>query len=153
MLTIQIGADHGGFNLKEAIKAQLTNEGYTVVDQGAASLTPDDDFPDFGAKVAHAVSLDPENARGILICRSGFGMDIVANKFPGIRAGLPLSPDHISQGRHDDDLNVLILAADFVDQEKALQLVKTFLATPYASEEERRQRRLNKIKAIEEGKE
>ena len=152
MITIHIGADHGGFNLKEKIKAQLTSEGYTVTDQGAAALTPDDDYPDFGANVAKAVALDPENTRGILICRSGFGMDIVANKFPGIRAGLPMSPDHLFQGRHDDDLNVLVLAADYTDEEKALQLVKTFLATPYANEEERRQRRLNKIKAIEEGK-
>ncbi|MGC9968550.1 MAG: RpiB/LacA/LacB family sugar-phosphate isomerase [Minisyncoccia bacterium] len=147
-MTIYLGADHRGFNLKERLKQELKNEGYDVVDCGAAELVPDDDYPDYASAVAAKVAAAPEVGRGIVICGSGFGTDIVANKFDGVRAGLAMSADHAYQGRHDDDLNVLALAAGFVDEAAALNIVKVFLTTPFAKEE-RYARRLQKIGKIE----
>lgn len=147
-MIIYLGADHGGFNLKQKVKEVLTNDGYTIVDMGAETLMPDDDYPDYAAKVAGAVGKDPEGARGILICRSGFGMDIAANKSIGARAALPMNPDHAYQARHDDDVNVLVLAADYMEEEMALKIMKTFLATPFARED-RYQRRIQKISNME----
>ncbi len=147
-MTIYIGADHGGFNLKEYLKAALANEAYTVVDCGAAMVVPDDDYPDYALIVAKKVSADPMQNRGILICRSGFGMDITANKVDGVRSALAMSPDHAYQARHDSDANVLALAADFLDEPTALKIVKVFLGTPFAKEE-KYARRLEKVRAIE----
>jgi ribose 5-phosphate isomerase B len=148
-MVIYLGADHGGVGLKEKLKEALKGEGYEVIDFGAFERTEGDDYPDFGVLVAEKVSLAPDASRGILICRSGFGMDIVANKFSGVRAMLPVSPDHAYQGRHDDDANVLCFAADFIDDAMALKIVKVFLSTPFAKEE-RYARRLQKITDIEE---
>ncbi len=148
-MIICLGADHGGFALKERMKASLAGEGYEVMDMGAAALVPDDDYPEFAAAVAREVGKDPAGRRGIVICRSGFGVDVVANKFRGVRAGLPFSPDHLYQGRHDDDLNVLAIAADFTDEATVQQLVKVFLTTPFAKEE-RYLRRLGEIGKIED---
>ncbi len=147
-MTIYLGADHGGFALKERLKAALKTEAYDVVDLGAAAPTIDDDYPDYAAPVARKVAEAPDAARGIVICRSGFGVDIVANKFPGVRAGLAMSPDHAYQGRHDDDVNVLALAADFIDEVAAVKTAKVFLTTPFAKEE-KYSRRLSKISQIE----
>ena len=147
-MTIYIGADHGGFDLKERLKAALHNDAYEVVDVGAAQVVPDDDYPDYAAAVASKVAATPTMARGILVCRSGFGVDIVANKFDGVRAALPMSPDHAYQGRHDDDVNVLAIAADFTDEATALKIVKVFLSTPFGKEE-KYSRRLQKIETIE----
>ena len=148
-MTIYLGADHGGFALKEYLKGNLKNDGYDVVDCGPMERVEGDDYPDYGASVAAKVSLTPDQSRGILICRSGFGMDITANKFPYVRAGLAMSSDQAFQGRHDDDINVLCLAADFIDQATALNVVKTFLSAAFAKEE-RYTRRLQKLAAIEE---
>jgi RpiB/LacA/LacB family sugar-phosphate isomerase len=150
-MTIYLGADHGGFALKEKLKAALANEAYDVVDCGARVHVADDDYPDFGKEVGAMVAKNPETDRGILICRSGFGMDIVANKFPGVRAVLPMSPDHAYQARHDDNANVLVLAADFTDESLAQKMMTTFLSTPFAKEE-RYERRLEKISKLEIGK-
>lgn len=147
-MTIYLGADHRGFALKERLKTALANDVHEVVDVGAVSLAPDDDYPDFAAAVANKVSADPVNARGIVICGSGFGVDIVANKFKGVRAMLATSPDHAAVGRHDDDANVLALAADFTGPEQALEIAKAFLSTPFAKDE-RYARRIEKIAKIE----
>jgi ribose 5-phosphate isomerase B len=147
-MIIYIGADHRGFSLKEQIKKSLSGEAYTVIDVGAAQVMPDDDFPDYAAKVAEGVAKNPGVDRGIVICGSGFGVDIAANKFRGIRSGLAATSDQIYQGRHDDDVNVLALAASFVDEVMAQKIVKTFLATPFAKEE-RYTRRLEKISKLE----
>jgi ribose 5-phosphate isomerase B len=149
-MVIYIGSDHGGFNLKEYLKGVLKDDGYDVVDCGPATRVEGDDYPDYAIPVATQVSRSPEQSRGILICRSGFGMDITANKFPKVRAGLAMSTDQAFQGRHDDDINVLCLAADFIDQSIAANVVKTFLSTEFAKEE-RYARRLQKIAEIEEG--
>lgn len=147
-MVIYIGADHGGFALKERLKQIMKTAGYDLTDLGAATQVVDDDYPDFARAVAERVSADPVESRGILICRSGFGMDIVANKFRDVRAGMPMSPDHAFQGRHDDDINVISLAADFIDEPTAVNIVKVFLSTPFAKEE-RYARRLEKIANVE----
>ena len=147
-MNIYIGADHGGFALKAQLEAELKNDGYAVFDVGDEQLIKDDDYTDFARAVAQNVAQDPAGRRGIVICRSGFGVDIAANKVKGIRSALAMSPDHIYQGRHDDDVNVLALAADFITPEDAIKMVKVFLTTPFAKEE-RYTRRLAKIADIE----
>ncbi len=148
-MLIYIGADHGGFKLKEYLKKFLLDKGYQVADIGANAETKDDDYPDYAKAVAEKVSADPDGTRGIVICRSGFGVDIVANKFPGVRSALPVSTDHVYQARHDDNVNVLSLAADFiVDEVEAAKITQVFLSTPFAKEE-KYSRRLRKIADIE----
>jgi ribose 5-phosphate isomerase B len=146
-MTIYIGADHRGFNLKEQLKALLIKDSYEVVDLSAPELVPGDDYPAYAAKVTHEVNQKPGENWGILLCGSGFGMDIAANKVRGIRAALPMSPDHAYQARHDDNANVLVIAADFTDVADALKITKTFLSTPFASDE-RYQRRLDDVSKL-----
>jgi ribose 5-phosphate isomerase B len=159
-MTIYIGADHRGFALKASIVAALKNDGHEIIDVGASALDPADDYPDFARAVAEKISTgvameaaagttSTVAARGIVICGSGFGVDIVANKFKGVRSALAMSPEHIRVGRHDDDVNVLSIAADFTKPEKALEIARTFLTTPFESGEERYSRRLKKITDIE----
>ncbi len=148
-MVISIGADHRGFSLKGTIKKFLVDQGYSVEDAGAAVLTPDDDYPDYARAVAVQVGREPAMRRGIVVCGSGFGVDIVANKVPGVRAALAMSPDHIYQGRHDDDVNVLALAADFTSEEDALKMVRVFLTTPFDDKDARYARRIAKIGEIE----
>jgi ribose 5-phosphate isomerase B len=147
-MTIYIGADHRGFALKEHLKPVLKDAGYEVVDLGAEKLVEDDDFTVHAAAVAKKVAESPANARGIVICGSGFGVDIVANKFKGVRSALAISPEHAYQGRHDDDANILALAADFINQEVAEKTAKTFFGTPFAKED-KYSRRLEEIQKIE----
>jgi len=149
-MTIYLGADHRGFALKETLKQVLLDQAYDVVDVGAKVLVPDDDYPDYARAVAEAVGKNPIDGgdRGILICGSGFGVDIAANKFPGIRAALPGSPDHAYVARHDDDANILAIAADFVDEATAQKIMETFLSTPFAKED-RYRRRIEKIAKFE----
>lgn len=151
-MTIYIGADHRGFAFKEDIKRSLAAEGREVVDVGAASLDPADDYPDFARAVAEKVASGGADARGIAVCGSGFGVDIAANKFKGVRAALAMSPEHIRVGRHDDDVNVLCIAADFIAPEKVADIVRTFLDVPFQSDEARYARRLKKITEIEDGR-
>ena len=148
-MIIYIGADHRGFNLKEQIKADLKNQGYEVVDVGAEKYDEADDYPVFAKAVGEKVSLDPDRSRGILICGSGVGVDIAANKFKKVRAGLAISPDQVYSARHDDNVNVLVLAADFIEESEASKMVKTFLATPFGGDE-RYKRRVGEISEIEE---
>ena len=119
-----------------------------MADLGAETKNENDDYPDFAKLVAKKVSLDYENSRGILICGSGAGVDIVANKFVNVRSALAISSDQIYDARHDDNVNVLSIAADFTKKEDAEKIVRTFIATPFAKEE-RFVRRLDKISQIE----
>ncbi len=149
-MVIYFGADHGGFALKEKLKAFAQEKGYEVVDVGAFTYDEKDDYADFAGAVGKKVSLAPDQARGILLCRNGAGVNITANKFPHVRCVLGFSSDQVYDARHDDDVNVLSIPADFVDEPTAQKLTEVFLATPFAKEEERFVRRLNKIAAIEE---
>ncbi len=146
-MLIYLGADHRGFNLKEAIKDYLAKSGYEIDDLSAASLTPNDDYPDYASAVAKKVGADFLGSRGILFCGSGVGMDIVANRYPLVRSVLAISPDQVMASRTDDDTNVLALAADYIDSETAKKIVSVWLQTDF-DEEEGHRRRLNKIRDL-----
>lgn len=147
-MIIFIGADHRGFKLKEELKQFISNKGYTVDDKGNDHYDEADDYPDFVGAVAQEVAQDPDNRRGILICGSGVGIDVAANKFSRIRSALANNPDQALSSRNDVDANVLCLAADFLDEEQAKKIVSVWLQTPF-SREERHKRRLKKIAEIE----
>lgn len=144
-MKIYIGADHRGYQLKEFLKDKLTD--HDVIDMGALEHVPTDDAVDFAALVAQKVAGDQE-ARGVLICGSGAAMCIAANKIGGIRCSVGHSVEEVKASRHDDDLNVLALSADFISQEEAVDIVKVFLDTEFAPEE-RFIRRIAKITELE----
>ena len=147
-MIIYIAADHRGFKLKETLKAYLVRSGYTVHDLGNDHYDENDDYPDFAVKVAQKVTEDLSNNRGILLCGSGIGIDIVANKFRGIRSSLVFSSDHAYMARNHDDVNVLSLPATYLEDEEAKKIVSVWLQTPF-SEDERYKRRLDKIKKLD----
>lgn len=146
-MKVYLGADHRGFALKEKLKPFLEGEGYETEDLGNKILDSEDDYVDFAAKVAEEVEKNPE-ARGILVCGSGAGVDIVANKFDGVRSVLASSPEEVRAAREDDDVNVLALASDFLNQPEAEAISKSFLEAEFKGEE-RHRRRLGKITEIE----
>jgi len=147
-MTIYIGADHRGFELKESLKKYLTENNYQVVDLGNDHYDVNDDYPDFAKLVAGKVSQEGENSRGILICRSGAGVDIVANKFKGVRSSLITDINQAELVRKDDDVNILSLASELVDDGKAKKIVDVWLKTPFSGTE-KDIRRINKISGIE----
>ncbi len=148
MPKVFIGADHRGYALKERLKAYLGNKGFVVEDQGAFEEDPSDDYPDFALPVARAVASDLDS-RGILLCGSGMGMDVVANKVRGVRATVGYSPESVIHARKHDDINVITLAADVENAADVERLADLFLATSFSGEE-RHVRRLKKITAIED---
>lgn len=145
---LYIGADHRGFALKESLKRYLSAQGVTLEDYGATTPIPDDDYVDFGMAVAKAVATDPIVNRGVLICGSGVGMSVVANKARGVRAALVRSHHQAVASRTDDDANVLVLDADETTEPEAAEMIRAWLNTPFSGEE-RHRRRLEKIKALE----
>lgn len=147
-MLIYIGADHRGFNLKESLKLYLNEAGYEVADVGNQIYDRDDDYPDFASLVARKVSLDPENSRGVVICGSGVGVDVVANKYRNVRAALAHSPDQAMASRNDVNANVLALSSDFLTEDEVKKILMVWLQTPF-SEEERHRRRLEKIEKVE----
>lgn len=153
-MIIYIGADHRGFKLKESLKNMLKESGYVVSDMGNEKYDETDDYPDFAGAVAKKISdtvlTDPNGARGIVICGSGVGVDVVANKFRGVRSVLALSPDHALASRVDDDTNVLSIAADYIDERTAKQILVAWMQANF-SKEDRHKRRLAKIKQVEDG--
>ena len=145
---IYLGADHRGYNLKEALKIYLQELNYVWEDLGAKELSPDDDYPDYAIEVAKKVSEDPENNRGILICGSGVGVDIVANKTKNIRSALCFDVKQAQMSRNDDNANILSLPADYISEDLAKEIVKIWLETPFSGLEHHA-RRIEKIKKIE----
>lgn len=146
MAKVIIGADHRGFKLKEKIKEELARNEIVVEDVGAVKYDPDDDFVDFGFLVAEKVA--GTNALGILICASGIGVSVAANKAKGVRAGLCTSIKQARLGRNDDNINILCLSSELVSMEKNIKITKKFINTVF-SPTERYLRRLNKIKKYE----
>jgi len=146
---IYLGADHRGFALKEEIKKYLEQQGYEFRDLGNVEYDPDDDYPDFAFPVANQVAEADGTHYGILLCGSGVGICVAANKVKGIRAGMAVTPEQIRAARQDDDINVLCIAADFIDRDSVYEVVETFVSSEF-SEEERHARRLDKIKEHEE---
>ena len=147
-MLIYFGADHRGFALKEQLKPFVQNMGYEVADVGAATENPDDDYPDYAIAVAREIAAAPTERKGILICGSGAGMAITANKFRGIRAAHSSSTDEAYAARHDDNANILVIAADFTKPELAQGMAKVFLMTEFGTEE-KYARRLQKIEEAE----
>ncbi len=145
-MKVAIGADHAGFELKESVKARLRELKHQVLDLGTGGTEPVD-YPDFAEAVGLAVR-DGKAERGILVCGSGVGASVAANKIPGVRAGL--CHDHYSahQGVEHDDMNVLVLGGRVIGESVALELVRAFLDARYSGEE-RHERRLGKVKALE----
>ena len=146
-MKIALGADHAGYELKETIAAELTGMGYEVVDVGTYSTDPVD-YPDFAAALGHAV-LDGRAERGILICGSGAGASIAANKLKGIRATVAHDAYTAHQAVEHDDINVLTLGARVIGVAQASELVRSFVGAEFSGED-RHLRRLNKVLALEE---
>jgi len=146
-MRVGIATDHGGFGLKEELVAYLRKEGHEVVDLGAYSLNPGDDYPDFVIPLAQAVAAGKVE-RGLAVCGSGVGASVCANKIPGIRAGLV--QDHYSahQGVEHDDMNILCIGGRVIGFLVARELVDAFLAAKF-TQEERHVRRLRKVAALE----
>lgn len=147
-MKIYLGADHGGFKLKEKIKTWLTEWGFEFEDLGAHSLVEGDDYPDYAFPVAKKVASEP-GSLGILACRSGQGECVAANKVKGARAGVAWSQESAQASRNDDDVNILCLAADHVGMAEQQKIIRVFLSTPFAAEE-RFKRRIDKIKQLEQ---
>ncbi|HSX15366.1 MAG TPA: RpiB/LacA/LacB family sugar-phosphate isomerase [Candidatus Saccharimonadales bacterium] len=133
-MKIYLGADHNGFEFKKQLAEYLRRSGYEVVDEGDKELRPEDDFPQFASKVVLSMrgDTDPAQARGILICGSGQGMCMAANRFKGIRAALAFDQEEARASRNDDDSNMLCLSSRYLDFDKSLGVVHTWLMTPFA---------------------
>ena len=142
-MIVAIGSDHGGFGLKTVVSDAIRSVGDEVLDCGAFELDPDDDYPDSAARVARAVA-DGRAARGVLICGSGVGASIAANKFTGIRAALCHDTFSAHQGVEDDSMNVIALGARVVGPSLAAEIVATFLRANFSGAE-RHKRRLEKV--------
>ena len=147
-MDIGLACDHGGFELKEELKAFLKSSGLEAIDFGTFDETSVD-YPDFGILLAQKVSKG-ELKRGILICGTGIGMSIVANKFPGVRAALANDLYSARCSREHNDANILVIGGRIIGRDLAREIVKVWLTTPFAGG--RHQRRIDKISALEKGR-
>jgi ribose 5-phosphate isomerase B len=146
-MIIAVGCDHGGYELKPAIINELRRLGHTAVDRGALRLDPEDDYPDIAGEVAATVQRG-EAERGIVVCGSGVGASVAANKMRGVRAAVCHDTYSARQGVEHDDMNVLCLGARVIGCELARELVRAFAAAAFSGEA-RHRRRLAKIVALE----
>lgn len=145
-MKIAIAADHGGFILKEKLRARLAGMGHEVADFGTES-TESCDYPEFAQAVGQTVA-DGQAHRGVLICTTGIGMAIAANKISGVRAAPAQSEDEVRMTREHNDANVLTLGARYVDERRALELIRIFLETDFSGGE-RHVRRVAKLAQLE----
>lgn len=144
-MMLAIGSDHGGLELKEAVKKVLASRGIHVNDFGTGN-SDSVDYPDFAEKVAGAVSSGSDEL-GILVCGTGIGMSIVANKFPGVRAALATDEFMAQMAKEHNNANILVLGGRVLDEEMAIKMVNVWLDSDY--EGGRHQRRLDKIAKVE----
>ena len=147
-MKIAIASDHAGFPLKEEMRPYIESLGFEVLDLGAYKVDPLDDYPDYAEAVGKALAAG-QAERGVLICGSGVGVCVAANKMPGIRACVCHDSYSAHQGVEHDDMNVLVLGARIIGASLAYDLVKVYLEAKFQGTEERLLRRLNKVKAIE----
>jgi ribose 5-phosphate isomerase B len=145
-MRLALAADHAGYSLKQELGARLTQQGHSVLDLGTHSTAPCD-YPDAAEAVANVIR-DQQADRGIIVCGSGAGVSIAANKFPGIRAAVCHDTYTAHQGVEHDDMNVLCLGARIIGSALALEITTAFLGAVF-SKEERHRRRLDKVLAIE----
>lgn len=144
---IYLGADHRGYLLKEKIREYLLSQDKNVTDLGPNKITPDDDFPIISIKLAENV-VKKNNSMGILICGSGVGACMVANKVVGARATLGFSPKQITAAKNDDNVNILCLSANYINEDTNIEIVNSFIQTNFVTEE-RFIRRLKQISDYE----
>lgn len=147
-MKLVIASDHAGFSLKEEVRAYLAKAGHEVIDLGAYKVEPQDDYPDFAEQVGEAIKRG-DAPRGVLICGSGVGVCVAANKIPGIRAGMCHDTYSAHQGVEHDDMNVVVLGARIVGPALAFEVVDAFLGAHFVKSEERFTRRFDKVMAIE----
>ena len=146
-MRIYIGADHNGFEYKQQIADFLRRSGHEVIDDGDTQLDPADDFPVFAGTVAHSIlSDDDPKVRGILVCGSGQGMAMAANRFKGIRASLCWDLAEARAARNDDDSNVLVISSRELDMTTAQAIIVTWIETPFAGAE----RYVRRIKELDQ---
>ena len=143
---VGIGSDHGGLELKAALVAWLKGRGIDVVDMGPLTLDPEDDYTDYAVKVSKAM-LKGEITCGVLICKSGIGMSIAANRFHGLRAALAFAPDRAALSGEHNNSNILVSGGNGMSKDEFLKVVEAWMATPY-SQAERHTRRLRKIETM-----
>lgn len=143
-MTIYIGSDHNGFAYKQTLEAFLKKSGYDVVDAGDVKQDPNDDFPEFAGRAVRHLLGDTADSRAILVCGSGQGMAMAANRFKGIRAALCWNLNEARSARNDDDSNVLCLSAQNTSPEDAEAIVQTWLTTAFAGAS-RYKRRLEQL--------
>jgi ribose 5-phosphate isomerase B len=146
-MKIALAADHGGFDMKQDLIARLRAAGHEVTDFGALTADPGDDYPDYVVPLARAVAAG-EAERGIVICGSGVGASVAANKVKGVRAGLCHDHFSVNQGVEDDDMNVLCLGGRVMGIEVAWDHVHTFIRAKFSGAE-RHRRRLSKVAQLE----
>jgi ribose 5-phosphate isomerase B len=148
-MRVGIGADHGGFEMKEQLAKKLAAEGHEVIDFGNLAFDADDDYPDFAIPLARAVATG-DVERGILLCGSGVGASVAANKVNGTRAALCHDDYSARQGVEDDDMNILCLGGRTTGIEVACDCVRSFLGASFSGAA-RHRRRLEKVKQLERG--
>jgi ribose 5-phosphate isomerase B len=146
-MKVFIGSDHRGYELKEKIARWLFEMDHACQDLGAQNLDPNDDYTKYAEDVASLVAKN-EGSRGVLLCGSGVGVEIVANKFDGVRAGIGENVLQVEKGRNDDDMNVLVIAADFTSEKEAKAMLIAFLETKFSGKA-RYEKRLEEIEKIE----
>jgi ribose 5-phosphate isomerase B len=147
-MKLVISSDHAGFALMEDLRAKVVAAGHELVNLGAYEVEPQDDYPDFAEKVGEAIKAGVA-PRGILICGSGVGVSVAANKIPGIRAGICHDAYSAHQGVEHDEMNVLVLGARIIGPSLASELAQAFIAATFQGQEPRFQRRFRKVLAIE----
>jgi RpiB/LacA/LacB family sugar-phosphate isomerase len=146
-MKIHIAADHGGFELKSQVKAYLEKK-YRVQDHGAYTLEPTDDYPEFAKNLAQAIA-SSVNELGILICKSGIGMSIAANKIKGCYAALCFNTKHAKMAKKHNNANILCLDSIYSNKKELFRMIDVFLENEFESSEERHKRRVNQIKKLE----
>ena len=146
-MKIYLGSDHRGFELKERLKAWLSEQGREYEDMGPFEYDKDDDYPDFAKLVGEKVAAD-QGSKGILICGSGVGAAVAANKIKGIIAGTMFDPEQVKASVADENTNIIGLSNDYTSKEKNMEIVKAFLESKFSGAE-RHVRRVGKIKNLE----
>ena len=148
MQTILMAADHGGANLKNTLKVYLQQKGFEIIDYGPENADVLLDFPDKAMELVQGMKADP-TAKGILVCTSGIGMSMAANRYPFIRGALVFNTEMAKMSREHNNANVLVFGAKFIDPEEAQKCVDIFLTTEFlGSTCERYERRLKKLTAM-----
>ncbi len=150
-MKLYLGADHGGFELKQKLHGWLDQQGYVYEDCGAIEFDSEDDYPQYALAVAQKVAAEPQS-RGILLCRSGGGMTIMANKVAGVRAVEATTVVAAAHAREHNNATIVTLSADWTDFSTICEILQTFVSTSFSSQE-RHHRRVSQIIAFEQSQE